>query len=331
MPLTKEQLNSIRKFGCFKFVNPQPENLESQELIQINPIYFLVNSKYQMGYQVLADKYKKWKTSTNEGFRENSKALGSFICDISPWRCVKSFFKTMTDSKSPMDTGRNKRFSLSLRMFSRYKKFCENQKDHWTSFKHGISSRIASYKQRNKDEYDNYISHLDQLDNKLVLIPIGISRTVARLRFYGGRIIKNIFRIAGRTLVSVCEFVWYLVKTIFNVLRFLLSIIVRLVYNVILHIIILILCIICCVLYLVNFLVWPIILICGFSLRTFLRFYYFFMFQLCKLFSGMLPDTIKESDLRDDMYYHNNQGKTFRQLIIINEEMYNQLVQVDNN
>lgn len=329
MPLNQEQRSSIRNFGCFKFINSKVrdktenciilEDLRKDKDEQNEPIFFKVNSKYQMGKRILANRYKLWKENANDYFKENIISVYELAKSISPIECVKSFFKTMSNKKH------EQRFLLSIKLFSRYDKFCDFQKLIFKNFKEGIKERITSFKEYNQRKHQEFIQNLDKMSNKIVLIPIGISHFIAKIKFYSKKLIVNIFMIGWKLFCTLCSLLWLFIKTCYNILMFCGSIILRLIWNLIVHIIILVMFLISCITLVFIVAFWSIIRFFGFSIKIFLKIYYFLMYGFIRLLDR-LPETINTDDIEKDMYYTHNKGKTFRQLIIIDENMYNDLI-----
>lgn len=324
MPFTEEQLKSIKEYGCFEFHNPLVSKSEespldpSKEPTQ-EPIFFKINSRYHMGRQVLKNKYNLWKKSVDASFRYTSDGIISCLKSVNPIACIKSFFLSLVTNKN-----HKSKFAPSARVFKRYDTFCNNQVDAWRSFVNGIKNRFKSLKDYNKRKYDEYTKKLEELTNKIAVIPVGLSRMLCACRFYSWRLTANIFLVIGKIIATICGFIRYLIKTLYNIVIFGISIVAKLIWNTIIHVLALISFCVLCVLYVIVLIFWPIIRVCGFFAKTFLRIYYFLMYGIIRLFN-MLPDVITPDMLNCDMYFENNRGKTFRQLLIIDKPMYDGL------
>lgn len=359
MPFSKEDRRTIRNYGCFvRYVNEtkvlddnkinQGEEEISKDAVSQIPIYFAFNFRHFMGSKVFQKKYTDWTKSVNKDTNDCKKWLCKNIRKYNPWRCLKSFLlsfttgrvKVLEDKNNNVDVDayqylqnhkqslrqKQTRFYWSTNIFRWYASYLKHQSTIWSSFTRGLNNRIKSYRDYNTRKYEEYKTKLAQMDNQYVAIPVSISKTAMRIRFYVSKIIKNGFMVFGRTITTILGAIKLLIRTLWNLFCYAITIIYNLILNVIVHVSALILCLLFTILLVLTIIYWSLTRFSGFCIKVLLRIYYCCMYGLIRLFN-MFPEVVDPANFPDDMHYSRN-NRTWRQILVINKERFDELCDI---
>lgn len=302
--LDSTQLLSIKNFGCFS-VNFSDNDTK----------FFKLGNLYQVGKNLLKQKYDKTKVNITNFFNNRQTKLSEIAISVNPIKSIQSFIKTFYIKKN-----NNARFHISAFIFRRYKKFCNNQSKNYLSLKSILSKMCTSFSEYNKKKYEEYCSAINLMKNSLQLLPINLSSIIHKCYFWSKMIFINMLMI----IVLILGFIWslfvYLVFVIFNTCTLLLSILFYLIYNIIIHLVAIILYFLCYLLKIICFALEPLIHIYNILKYIVKTIYYTIIFRLICLF-GKLPDEDELNRMNQSIKINDGEN-TYRQLYLINEKIY---------